>query len=125
MLICFYCVSQDVSSPVEEYFNEKFKNGINNNELINIVSKWIYVAENNGLPDGQYAKKKAKYDFVEIHIKRSQLLIRFPYYRDCQNSRLVLLLGYEKKDGYKGGDKTDRFVKKSGMRLKNIMIIII
>ncbi|MFH0891634.1 MAG: hypothetical protein V1867_02535 [Candidatus Falkowbacteria bacterium] len=55
-------------------------------------------------------KKVSGYDFIEIRIKNSRLLIRFPYYRDCNNDRLVLLNGFEKDESYKSRGKTDRFV---------------
>jgi hypothetical protein len=119
MRICFYIRPEQKISFVEEYFYDKYGNDILLlkkeeiiNEIVNITSKWIYVAEINGIPDGQYAHKMSNYDFIEIRIKKSSLLIRFPYYRDCQNERLVLLLGYDKKDGYKKGSKTEKYVKR-------------
>jgi hypothetical protein len=73
-----------------------------------IVAKWNHAIETNGVPDGHIIKKLSGYDFIEIRVKRSVILIRFPFYRDCQSGRIVLLNGFEKKDGYKSGGKTDR-----------------
>jgi len=115
---CFYC-SDGKESPIEKYFYDKYGTDLDLpdldfviDEIANIFAKWKYVAENNGGSDGHYAKKMHGYDFIEIRVKRSNTLIRFPYYRDCNNSRLVLLLGFDKKDGYKSKDKTDKYVKK-------------
>ena len=118
MKICFYCGSGTVS-PVEQYIYDKFGENLNRpnteaviTEITHIISKWKHVADNNGIPDNQYAKKMSGFDFIEIRVKRSKTLIRFPYFRDATNDRLVLLLGFEKKEGYKKKDKTDRHVNK-------------
>jgi hypothetical protein len=119
MIICFYYLEYSNFSPVQDYLELKLGKNINypnkeeaQNELANIVSKWRYAIEINGAPDGHIVKKLSHYDFIEIRIKKSKILIRFPFYRDCRNGRLVLLNGFEKRDGYKEGGKTDRYVIK-------------
>ena len=118
MKICYFCLDEQ-EIPTKKYFYNKYGKNLDRPdketvllELANIFSKWKHVADNDGRTDGQYAKKMSGYDFIEIRIKRSNVLIRFPYYRDCTNDRLVLLIGFEKKDGYKFGDKTDRYAKR-------------
>jgi hypothetical protein len=115
MKICFYSPNNKDLSPVEKYLASKLGENINypsaeeaQNELNNIIAKWNYTAENNGLPDGHIIKKLSGYDFIEIRVKKSKILIRFPFYRDCQNDRIVILNGFEKRDGYKSRGKTER-----------------
>ena len=118
MDICLYCVDQNSDSPVEKYLTDKF--GVNysipsRDEVIplltEILSKWIHVAEENGFPDGHLARKMRDYDFIEIRVKDSRTLIRFPYYRDLVNNRMVILSGYEKESSFKKKGKEARRVE--------------
>jgi len=119
MKICFYNLGSGYSSPVQDYLEKKLGKNIDypnkdeaQNELSNIVAKWNYAIEINGIPDGHIIIKLSGYDFIEIRVKKSKILIRFPFFRDCRNERIVLLNGFEKKDGYKQGGKIDRYAER-------------
>src|SRR5680860_338662 len=77
-------------------------------ELVKISAGWKYAIENHGLPGGMFIEKFKKYDFLCVRLIREKILIRFPYYRDVTNGRIVLLSGFIKIDGYKKGGKMDR-----------------
>jgi len=120
MNITFFCRDGGTQSPTEQFLETRYGKYLNpqsadlSAELIGIGSVWRYALEKKGISDGtsNYLEKFKGYDALCIRIKQSRILIRFPYYRDLRNDRIVLLLGFAKIDGYKHGDKVDREVSR-------------
>jgi hypothetical protein len=119
MQILLYCPSpqaKDTIVPVLEFFASRYRS-MNHSQTVEdlsgILSKWKHVKDNNGQADGWYAKKQHDLDYIEIHVKKSNVLLRFPYYLDSINNKMIILIGYDKIDGHKSGGKEDRKVKKN------------
>ncbi len=120
MNIFLYCSNPKNPSeiPVWEYFIERYgedldiKSEKTRNDLAGILSKWKYVKDNNGRPDEHYARKQSGFDFIEIHIKKSKVLIRFPYCINSAENKMIILMGYEKPEIYKTKGKIANEVKK-------------
>ena len=118
MNIAFFCRDDGIQSPTEQFLTTRYGKYLNpqsadlSSELIGIGSVWRYGLEKKGVSDGasNYLEKFKGYDALCLRIKQSRILIRFPYYRDQTNDRIVLLLGFAKIDDYKHGGKIDREV---------------
>ena len=118
MNIAFFCRNDGVQSPTEQFLELRYGKYLNpqstdlSAEIIGIGSAWRYALEKKGISDGasNYLEKFKGYDALCIRIKQSRILIRFPYYRDQRNDRIVLLLGFAKIDDYKPRGKIDREV---------------
>jgi len=114
MEIVFFC-KDDKSCPTEQFLISRYGSNLNSftEEIVKIGAAWFFALEKKGICDGgNYIEKLSGYDALCIRAKRSKILIRFPFYRDENNGRLVLLLGFFKIDGYKPRGKTDRDVKR-------------
>jgi hypothetical protein len=116
MDLAFFCRDQDYeSSPVRQFLLSRYGKDLDlrPSEREKVFSAFLFVLSRRGIPGGQYLKKLGKgYDAIEIRVKRSMNLVRFPYFTDISNDRIVLLLGFYKRDGYKKGGKVDREVKR-------------
>lgn len=118
MQIVFFCNKE--GSPLEDFFCSRYGKNFNldypnlKKELPRIGSAWRYALEKEGIADGTnlHLEKMRGFDYLCIRIKQSKTLIRFPYYRDKTNERLVLLSGFVKVDGYTPNGKVDRFTKR-------------
>lgn len=111
MKIVFFCKDKKSLPPVEEFLVSRYGKNLNlfPKEMIKIRAALGYAIEKNGICDGGlFIEKYRGYDALCIRTKLSRVLIRFPFYRDVTNYRLVLLLGFIKIDGYKPGGKIDR-----------------
>lgn len=115
MDLAFFCRDQDrESSPVQQFLSSRYGKDLDLRlaERDKVFIAFNFALSRRGEPGGQYLKKLKGYDAIEIRVKRSMDLIRFPYFTDILNNRLVLLLGFHKRDGYKEGGKVDREVKR-------------
>ena len=118
MEIVLYC--PDTRNPDEipvlnffiDRYDDNFDTEENMNDLANILSTWKHVKDNGGKTDNWRSKKAHGFDFIEIRIKQSRLLLRFPYYLDSINNRMVVLLGYNKPDDYKPRGKIAKRIKR-------------
>ena len=112
MYLAFFCRDQDhESSPVKQFLLSRYGRdlGLRLAEKQKVFSAFSFALSRRGQPGGQYLKKLGRgYDAIEIRVKRGLDLIRFPYFTDILNNRLVLLSGFYKRDGYKEGGKIDR-----------------
>ena len=115
MEVTLYCLDPE-EIPALNFFIERYDNNFdtekNMKDLANILSTWKHVKENGGKTDNWRSKKAHGFDFIEIRIKHSRLLLRFPYYLDSVNDRMVILLGYDKPDDYKPRGKIAKRVKR-------------
>lgn len=116
MVLAFFCRDKDYkSSPVSQFITHRYGKDLDlrPDEIKRVFAAFRFALSRRGEPGGQYLKKLDKeYDAIEIRIKRSNDLIRFPFFRDISNNRLVVLIGFHKCEGYKEGGKTDRDVKR-------------
>lgn len=118
--MAFFCRDMSLLSPTQQFLMSRYGKYLNpqstdlSAELVRIGAAWRYALEKRGISDGtsNYLEKFKGYDSLCIRIKNSKTLIRFPYYRDPGNDRLVLLLGFAKTDNYKPGGKVDRDAKR-------------
>lgn len=116
MYLAFFCRDQDhKSSPVKQFLLSRYGKDLDLRiaEVKKVFAAFSFALSRKGEPSGQYLKKLGKaYDAIEIRVKRGIDLIRFPYFTDISNNRIVLLLGFHKREGYKNGGKIDRETKR-------------
>ncbi|MDX9778989.1 MAG: hypothetical protein RBT30_02020 [Patescibacteria group bacterium] len=115
MKLAFFCRDKDYeSAPVLQFLLSRYGKNLDLRlaERNKVFIAFKFALSRRGEPGGQYLKKLRAYDAIEIRIKRSMDLIRFPYFTDISNNRLVLLLGFHKRDGYKEGGSVDRETKR-------------
>lgn len=120
MKIGLYCIDDKENSPFENYISKRIGKSLNipnkkyaESFWMEVVTKCLHVAENNGITNDQYTKKLREYDCIEIRIKHSPYLVRIPFCIDSENNRIVLLSGFDKPDrGYKKKGKVARKVEK-------------
>jgi len=113
MVLAFFGRDDGRPSPTTQFLISKYGNGLDDNpkEISKIFQAWKFVLLRNGVCDGSnYLKKLSGYDAIEIRVKNSRTLIRFPFFLDNINDRIVLLLGFAKPEQYSKGGKIDREV---------------
>ncbi|MDA3840306.1 MAG: hypothetical protein PF572_04415 [Patescibacteria group bacterium] len=88
-----------------------FTDRIVKKELIGrILPRWKFAKDKKGIPEHNILKKQTGFDFIEIHARNGEELLRFPYFLDSVNKRIIILTGYSKPWNYDDGDKDSRRV---------------
>lgn len=119
MEIAFFCENTNLTPPVEQFLIDRYGKNLDllPEERVKIASLWKMGLEQKGIcTNGVLIKKYRGYDALCLKTQSGKILIRFPFYRDVTNNRLVLLLGFIKihpynKDGKESREETRQLDK--------------